>query len=811
MRFLRFLFRPWIVVPLCAAGFLLWIDGAREARVERISKLAGGDAMVVEATSPTGYAGGLRQLIVPEHNNDSYQWIAQTQQMAARGEWRIRHADYDNAPFGREIRSASVYRWWLGFVGWIEHVLFGHATGIAIERAAIVGDAWLHLLLLGGGACFVAWRFGGLAAGIVSLALVFFFPLAGSFLPGQPEDHGLSLGLALWSMLLLIAGIRPRQNERSENARDSSHRWFFGAGMVGACGLWVNSARQGPLILGVALGALLATGLARRRSEAMPPLPWRAWALGGAAMTLLGFVAEFYPRDMAGLQLDAIHPLLGLAWLGLGELLARAAAKLRSGAFAAGWRGWLTILLSITSLAALPIIAVRTHQTIGPIDSLGSRFTNLPNGPSAENLFAWLSRDGVTTTFLAAVFSTLLLAPAIWALLRRGTFPTHRTALAIACGPAICALGFACVQLRWWSAFEMALIPLLVVVTVALASTTSKTARRLWVAGVGLIAVFGGMLLIAPIFALRPNDVTPVELESLIERDLAHWLANRVGPAGAVVLAPPNVTTSFFFHGGLRGLSTPYRENAGGFSAAVRIAGATSADEAQALARRRNVTHIVIPSWDAFMDEYARLGAGKVENTFTEMLHRWLPPRWLRAVPYQIPAIPGFEAQRAVVYEVVDVQDNAVALSRLGEYFVEMGQLDLAASVAQALQTSFVGDFGAITTRARIHAALRNPAGFNAALTALLPALARGDDESLPWDRRVSLTIALADAKRLDLARVQIARCLADMDESLLRSLTNVSLFQFLRLGKATQLEIRDPKLRALAPRLLPLEMREQL
>ena len=84
----------------------------RIQRVEHVSNLVETEA-VVDPASPTGYAGGLRQLVVPERNDDSCQWIVQTQQMLARHEWRVRHVDYDNAPFGRDILTPSPYRWWL--------------------------------------------------------------------------------------------------------------------------------------------------------------------------------------------------------------------------------------------------------------------------------------------------------------------------------------------------------------------------------------------------------------------------------------------------------------------------------------------------------------------------------------------------------------------------------------------------------------------------------------------------------------------------------------------------------------------------
>ena len=81
-------------------------------------------APTLSATSATGYAEGVRRLIVPGHNNNSYQWIMQTQQMVAGGDWRLRHVSYDNAPQGRGTHAPAGYRWWLGAVAQAPYFFF---------------------------------------------------------------------------------------------------------------------------------------------------------------------------------------------------------------------------------------------------------------------------------------------------------------------------------------------------------------------------------------------------------------------------------------------------------------------------------------------------------------------------------------------------------------------------------------------------------------------------------------------------------------------------------------------------------------
>src|ERR1700676_2191525 len=105
--------RLWVLVPVCACGLLVWLDQGRVRRVEYVCGLEGRarPVDVLDARSPTGYADGQRELVVPEGSEESFHWVAQTQQMLARGEARVRHVDYENSPGGREVSSASPYRW----------------------------------------------------------------------------------------------------------------------------------------------------------------------------------------------------------------------------------------------------------------------------------------------------------------------------------------------------------------------------------------------------------------------------------------------------------------------------------------------------------------------------------------------------------------------------------------------------------------------------------------------------------------------------------------------------------------------------
>ena len=808
----RFSSRFWLIVPLLALGFVVWSDLRRVRRVEHTTSLVE-EPPLRDANSPTGYAGGARRLIVPEHNNDSYHWIVQTQLARARGATRLRHVDYDNAPFGRPVGTPSPYRWWLGLVAWLGQTFAGESPGAAVEWAALWADPVWHLLLLTGTTVFVLWQFGLFPAALFSAGLAALFPLAGEFIPGAPDDRGLSLAFTLWSVLPLLVGIHTGQGGDEAAAR-RARRWFFIAGVTGGIGLWVSVSAQVPVLVGLGLGGLTAALVTRRqvapdRARSPWAAAWLAWTFGGAATVLAACLIEYFPDHLGSWQLRVIHPLYGVAWLGLGELLVLAVGRIQGKIAGGRWRVWLVLLGALAAVTALPL-AMRLEKNEGflAITVTSSRLTKLPGSAVATNLWTWLLREGLSAHAWTVLLPALLVLPAGWLLARRSTPLVTRMAVAVALGPVLIALGFAGWHLRGWSLLDGLLLALLIACTAAVAGAKlSALNRGLWTAAVGGVLALGVVALM-PLGKAQP--LNQAEVVGLIERDLARWLARHVGPGGALVLAPPNETTTLYYYGGLRGLGTLAWENQDGVGAAIRIVSASTPEEAKELVDRRGVTHFIIPSWDAYLDEYARIGMGQLDGTFMSRLHQWRLPPWLRPVAFQLPTIAGFEGETVRILQVVEDQDDAVALSRTAEYFLEMGQPDLAASVAQALRR-FPADLGSLVARAQVEFARDETASFGRTVELLRSRLTANGDRSLPWDRRTSLAIVLAHAKQMDLAREQVQRCLAEVDEPRLRALDTGALYRLQVLGKAFGLAIADPRLHALALELLPVDMRSRL
>ena len=342
----------WLLLALGAVVFVAVCTLQRVRHITWVTAQAGGSEVQLDPESPTGYASGLRPLVAPERDARGLQWILQTQEMRARGAWRLDRADYDNAPAGREIWLPSPYRWWLTGVGALEAQFSGLPRGAAIERAALWADPLLQvLLILVAGA--LVWRWAGAApAAIVALGMATVFPFGAAFLPGRPDEFGWALACAVLSVLPILGSIV------GGVARRVQVRFVF-AGLATGLGLWIAPAVHLPLLWGVVLGgaawaALQARAMIRGDDAApqAPVLAWRTWAITAAVVVLVGWWTEgrWEVPGLLAPRWDAVQPLHALACLGAGELLARLDAWGRRGR--AAW-SWPALLSAAGGCAAL--------------------------------------------------------------------------------------------------------------------------------------------------------------------------------------------------------------------------------------------------------------------------------------------------------------------------------------------------------------------------------------------------------------------------------------------------------------------------
>jgi len=773
----------WLGLIVLAAAWIALADARRIANLTRLG--ADVPAAKRDDSSITGYAHGARNLVLPVNRAESQQWIIETEKMLAAGQWRAPRGDFDNAPEGRELSLRAPYRWWFRLIATVEHAVTGLPTGRAVEQAALHADPALHLLLCVVAGLLAAWRFGAAAGGILAAGIALLFAPTQTFVPGRPETHALFLTVNLLGLFFGIAGLHAALKNRLVSA------WFIAAGAAAGLGLWLEAESQAAVVGAFSLSFLGALfWLPSTRQNAFPNFPWRRWAASGVSVAAAGWWIE---GKATGSGLNGNHPLLWLAWLGLAETLVQAQAWRRGTA-----RRSERIALAAGLAALLGAVAwLGLHGSGEEIFGPGR-----PAFTSASTFLGWLREEGLGLRPAVLLLAVLLIPVAIgWAKCTAFT----RFLLCVAAGTSLVLLILAAREVRWWDTLTASLLVLL---TVVMAGAQESARANRWRGAAGVLLLLA--LIAGWPKSNRDRELTPVEAHALIERDLAQWLAARA-ESGAVVLAPPDLSGALCYYGGMRVIGSPYPGNDKGRALVERIVSVASPDEAQSLVQSRYVHYIVLPSWDDTLERYTKFHADQPGKSLLALLRTWLPPRWLRPVPYPQPVVPGMEDTSVAVFEVVEPQDNAVALSHLADYFVEREQLDLAAQVADSLGTAFVGDAGGMIARARVALARNDGRTLALLMPELLPAIAEGKDEDLPWERRAQLAVVLAQTRHGDLARAQVQFCLQEADEERLRSLGPVALFRLLTLARTYRFEFADPRLLEYARGLLPPEFQAQL
>jgi hypothetical protein len=224
---------------------------------------------------------------------------------------------------------------------------------------------------------------------------------------------------------------------------------------------------------------------------------------------------------------------------------------------------------------------------------------------------------------------------------------------------------------------------------------------------------------------------------------------------------------------------------------------------------RRDITHIVLLSWDTFFDDFVRAADSHIEGTLIDKLKFTTLPRWLRPLAYPLPSIPGFEDQSVTVLEVVDEQDDATDLGNIALYFAEIGDLGRAHTAAEGL-ARFSTNFGAWVARAQVAAATQDDVELARDLKVLQARLALRVQPLVSWDRRVDLAVVLARAKDTVLAKKQLTLCIEAIDDHRIRSLSPKSVYRLLVLCRGLGVTM-PPAEHALALSLVPPDLRVRL
>ncbi|WP_404421316.1 hypothetical protein [Nibricoccus sp. IMCC34717] len=789
--------RPLLTVAglvLLVATCVGWgvIQSRRLAVVANLTESHGGAVTVPEWTreTATGTVDGGRRLVVPGRNPETQQVIRQ----AAEGDHVQRRIEWDNPPEGRQTFQTAPTRWALQAVAAVEGALADAPRGVLLERAALHFSLWAQavfgVLLVGG----LARGFGFWAGVVGGVAWVTLAPLGLAFAPGVVEARTLALGVAALGAAALSAAVRG----------DRAGTWAL-AGLLAGVGIWVRA----DLSLLVVVAQLVALAVALRGTAQLGRL--RIFGRVVAGVTLLAWAIEFLP-GAASLRLESVHPLHALLVLGLAEAIAAFGAERRS------------VRLGTAIAGAAAVLAWVLTYALGPTESFAAidpLVDHLPGLPALQATGVW----GVFAEEVVLGFSLLApLALAVFLVLRLWQQESSRSRARVA--------GAVCVALLTaWSVWQIHLMPLLVAVLVPWVAiflggeisspglgltlpvpTKLPTGPWAW-AGVAIFGLAGtlGLIVSAPARDASGRPLAAAaDAESLVLRDVAHWLRARSTRDNPVILAPPDSAGSLGYFSAWRTVGNFFWENPEGTQGALRIASASSPDEAFELISKREVAYLVFPSWDNSLEALLASAYRRTtipQQSFLAALQRWEQPRWLRPVAYPVPQLAGTENASVVVFEVVEEQDEVAAGCRLAEYLADTKRGDLAAALAVHLEGN-ASDLGALVARAYVAMAANNPVGFRGAMAAVPSLLEAGADGNLPWDRRVSLLVVLAQAQLIEQAKVQLSQLISTATEADLRSLAPNQLLRLVVLSRRVGVPFQDKALEELALHLLPPSVR---
>jgi hypothetical protein len=526
-------------------------------------------------------------------------------------------------------------------------------------------------------------------------------------------------------------------------------------------------------------------------------LPGLRWSMLGSALTLGAWLVDRSPWSPAAGELRYLHPCYALAWFGLGLALNgaqsfRTGQRRKRGAFEMAGAALLILPLAFTQI---------THGYAGWLYSSVwmRRITSLDEVIAYASLRDWLhAATSVEIVFVSLPFAmtVALLALTLW----RARSGQAGLTLASLIPPTIVVtvlFVFTFMRVRWGVLATLVAIPVAWQLAVGW-----KPPVRLGLAAVSLAFLLGlaAWKNTMPAAYHRPSIATqprPADVEALVHRHFAHWLASHTPGEAVSALAPPELSDSLVFHGGARVVMSTAWESYPGQLAANRILSALESTEAQAVIEGHQLTHVILPSWDRVLPLFVQTPKEDGKDTLFDRLQRWVYPPFLRPIPYRLPPIPAFAAEKLAVFKVTPSEDEAISLSRLAEYFVEMNRPEPATMAAQVLAASYSHDPNAAIARATVYAHANQQALFERELARLVADSVSGK-YPMAWDRRAQRAIVLALGRQHILARKEVEALFVTASRQEISDLTSLQAYRLRVLAHGFRISFSDPTLSTL-------------
>jgi hypothetical protein len=517
-----------------------------------------------------------------------------------------------------------------------------------VERATLWLNPAVMLALIILMSAWAARQLGAIAGVVVAVAMTCDARINEGFFPSYVDHHGL-LTVAVFGLVLgavvMQAGWRPAGASARRGTVDAAKSGAVFSAVCGAWGMWIGASSVAPAIAIVGVSGLLAIVVqgrsAARQGAGFDAGWWRLWGRVGAGATFVFYLLEYFPNHL-GIRLEPNHPFYSLAWLGGGELVAQFGTRWL-GPRERRWEQPGGLLLAVLAVSLVPVtFAIGGARVFAVSDPFMSR---LHRDYIQEFISLWRTLRGFE---LRAMFEMLqvgtlpLLAAIVTLLYRRRRAPM---VLWFATFTVALLTAMAWSQARWLLNAVGASIVLMVVLLADWTATFRPFAR--WAIALVILGQF-----FVPNAMLRYLDfakevasrtISRRDAGMALSRDIAAALRESQPQGEIVLLASPNASTGIGYYGRIKTLGTLYWENSDGLKAAASIFGARTLQEAEALIRKRGVTHIAIVSEENFISQYFHLihpGSSDEEARQCFGLRLMLDhvvPVWLEELPYSKP------------------------------------------------------------------------------------------------------------------------------------------------------------------------------
>jgi hypothetical protein len=301
-------------VVVTAAAFVIW----RAIVTQEVADL------VDRGTRPLGEVTNTAPGLGPIYfENDSYYWLLMAERMREEDAPRIRWTDADNAPIGRPV-------YWSQSIAWLIR-LVAQLPGISSQPHSLVtASYWVNPLLEITTLFLLVWLLAPFGVPTVVLVALLFLGLgdvAWAFSTLRPDHQSLQAAstiIAVTALLRVGFGFGIPQISRSalDPTPTAPTLWPFAvAGTAVGIGFWVSAAALMPFLIVLVGSVGVAATFNRPADLATTVRGWRIFGVAAGAVSLGFWLVEFFP-DLSATRLEVNNPALSLWAALLGVTLA---------------------------------------------------------------------------------------------------------------------------------------------------------------------------------------------------------------------------------------------------------------------------------------------------------------------------------------------------------------------------------------------------------------------------------------------------------------------------------------------------------